>query len=279
MLPIPYRIHKMRRELADVYSRSVPESGTHTLNFAPGQFNMIYAFGSGEVPISISGDPAVAPTLVHTIRAVGPVTRAMQGLKKGDTLGIRGPFGTAWPVIEAGGSDVVIVTGGVGLAPLRPAIYHILAHREKYGNVRLYYGARTPADILFLKEPRNGGRFDMIVEVTVDSAIGYWAGRVGVVTHLVSRGRYDPVDTVALVCGPEIMMRYTIKALNERGVANDQIYVSMERNMKCAIGFAVIVVSSSVLRLQGRARVPLRSHCPPLRAPGVITWPLPVNPN
>ncbi|MEE4379720.1 MAG: FAD/NAD(P)-binding protein [Candidatus Competibacteraceae bacterium] len=239
MLPIPYRIHKMRRELADTFTVDlVPESGTHSLNYAPGQFNMVYMFGAGEVPISISGDPAEELPLVHTIRAVGPVTRAMQGLKRGDTLGIRGPFGSAWPVVEAEGSDVVIVTGGVGLAPLRPAIYHILAHREKYGDVRIYYGARTPEDILFLKELQEWrGRFDLIVEVTVDSAVGFWAGRVGVVTHLVSRGRYDPVDTVALVCGPEIMMRYTIKALNERGVGNEQIYVSMERNMKCAIGF------------------------------------------
>jgi NAD(P)H-flavin reductase len=199
---------------------------------------MLYVFGIGEVPISISGDPARALPLVHTIRAVGPVTKAMWKMKRGDTVGVRGPYGSAWPVIEAEGEDIVIVTGGVGLAPLRPAIYHILANRHKYGNVCIYYGARTPEDILFRSELEQlRGHFDLTVDVTVDRATGSWAGRVGVVTRLISRRGFDPFNTIALVCGPEVMMRYAIKALNEEGVGNDRIYVSLERNMKCAVGF------------------------------------------
>jgi NAD(P)H-flavin reductase len=239
MWPVAYRIHKVRRELSDTFTLElIPADSDTSLRFAPGQFNMLYAFGSGEVPISVSGDPADNTRLIHTIRAVGPVTEAMWKLKSGDTLGVRGPFGTAWPVEEAAGSDVVIVAGGIGLAPLRGAIYYVLSHREQYGNVCIYYGARTPEDILYRAELEKWrGQFDLTVDVTVDRATGRWAGKVGVVTRLLTRGGFDPLQSIVLVCGPEIMMRYAIKALNHQGVSNDRIYVSMERNMKCAVGF------------------------------------------
>lgn len=239
MLPAPYRIHKRRQELSDTFTLELaPADSSRSLAFGPGQFNMLYAFGAGEAPVSISGNPANPATLVHTIRAVGPVTEALWDLKSGDVLGVRGPFGAAWPVAEAEGSDVVIVAGGIGLAPLRPAIYHVLNQREKYGSVCIYYGARTPADILYRSELEKWrGQFDLTVDVTVDRATGKWSGKVGVVTRLVARGGFDPSQTVALVCGPEIMMRYAVKSLKQQGVANDRIYVSMERNMKCAVGF------------------------------------------
>ena len=239
MLPAPYRIHKRRQELSDTFTLELaPADGSNGALFQPGQFNMLYAFGLGEVPISISGNPAQPAALVHTIRAVGPVTEAMWDLKSGDVLGVRGPFGTAWPVVEAEGSDIVIIAGGIGLAPLRPAIYHVLNRREEYGNVCIYYGARTPEDILYRPELEKWrGQFDLTVDVTVDRATGKWGGKVGVVTRLVTRGGFDPLQTVALVCGPEIMMRYAVKSLNQQGVPNDRIYISMERNMKCAIGF------------------------------------------
>jgi NAD(P)H-flavin reductase len=199
---------------------------------------MLYVFGAGEVPISISGNPDSGLPLIHTVRNVGPVTAAMANLRRGDTLGVRGPFGSVWPVASAEGADIVIIAGGVGLAPLRPAIYQVLANREKYGEVCIYYGARTPQDILFLNELQKWrGRFDLTVDVTVDCATQDWAGKVGVVTNLVAQGSFDPSETVALVCGPEVMMRYTVKTLNERGVSNDRIYLSTERNMKCALGF------------------------------------------
>jgi NAD(P)H-flavin reductase len=238
MLPQPYRIMRTGKETADTFTLNLePESGPGSFSFQPGQFNMLYAFGVGEVPISISGDPADSHTLVHTLRAVGTVTKAIQNLKKGDVLGVRGPYGTPWPVAESYGSDVVVVTGGLGLAPLRPAIYYLLAHRGEFGNLELIYGARSPQDILYWKELQQWrGRFDFRVHVTVDTAMPGWGGNVGVVTNLISRARFDPMHTVALVCGPGVMMRYTVQELLKRGVKRENIYVSMERSMKCGIG-------------------------------------------
>lgn len=240
MVPVPYRIQRMRRELSDTFTVDLaPADGSSKKMFLPGQFNMLYVFGVGEVPISISGDPnSDLPLLIHTVRSVGPVTAAMANLSRGDSLGVRGPFGSVWPVADVEGADVVIIAGGIGLAPLRPAIYHVLANRNKYGEVCIYYGARTPHDILFLNELQKWrGRFDLTVDVTVDCATRDWAGKVGVVTNLVANGHFDPFETVALVCGPEVMMRYTVKTLNQRGVSDDRIYLSSERNMKCAVGF------------------------------------------
>lgn len=239
MLPRPFRITRTRKELPDSYTMElVPDDGAKEFSFTPGQFNMIYMFGVGEVPISISGDPADPTKLVHTIRAVGKVTEAMRTLKPGDTVGIRGPFGTGWPVHDMDGRDVVFITGGLGLAPLRPAIYHVLANRRKYGKVVILYGSRTPADLLYRGELEKWrGQFDLQVEVTVDRADDQWQGPVGVVPNLIKEVRFDPFDTTALVCGPEIMMRYTVRGLTDLGVTKDNIFVSMERNMKCAVGF------------------------------------------
>lgn len=238
MLPHPYRVQRVRQETPDTFTLEMePEDGSRELEFTPGQFNMLYAFGVGEVPISISGDPAKPALLVHTTREVGTVTRAMRKLKPWHSLGVRGPFGIGWPVTPARGADVVIVAGGIGLAPLRPALYQILAARKYYGKVVLLYGTRTPADILFRRELKQWhSRFDLEVHVTVDRAMGNWRGNVGVVTSLVARAPFDPHSTVAMVCGPEIMMRFTVQELERRGVAFENIYLSMERNMKCAVG-------------------------------------------
>ncbi|MEI6046355.1 MAG: FAD/NAD(P)-binding protein, partial [Chloroflexota bacterium] len=208
------------------------------VSFVPGQFNMLYLPGAGEVPISVSGDPAQAKHLTHTIRSVGAVTKVMDKLKRGDLLAVRGPFGTHWPVEEAEGNDIVIIAGGLGLAPLRPAFYQVLSDREKYNKVVLLYGARTPQDLLYRHElERWRGLLDVQVEVTVDSPVGGWHGDVGVITTLIPRGHFDPARTVALVCGPEIMMRYTVMELEKREVSQNKIFVSIERNMKCATGF------------------------------------------
>lgn len=238
MLPQPFQIQRVSQETPDTFTLVLqPASGTAPFCFLPGQFNMLYAFGVGEVPISISGDPAHTQILVHTIRAVGTVTKAIQKLKPGQVLGVRGPFGSHWPVAEAAGHDIVIVVGGLGLAPLRPAIYQILAHRAEYGNFELIVGARTPADLLYHKElERWRGRFDFRVHVTVDSASPAWRNNVGVVTTLIPRARFDPWQTAALVCGPGVMMRFTVQELLQRGVKPENIYISMERNMQCGIG-------------------------------------------
>jgi NAD(P)H-flavin reductase len=175
---------------------------------------------------------------VHTTRAVGTVTKAMRNLKRDEVLGVRGPYGSGWPVEEAEGNDVVIVAGGIGLAPLRPAMYRILSQRNKFGKVVLLYGARTPTDILFRRQLEQWrAQLDLEVHVTVDRATEAWRGNVGVVTRLIPKAPFDPLNTVALICGPEVMMRFTIAELQKRGVEAEQIFVSMERNMKCAVGF------------------------------------------
>ncbi len=238
MLPRSFAINRVLKETYDTFTLDLAPAQRHTgFSFAAGQFNMLYVFGVGEIPISISGDPNDPGRLVHTTRAVGTVTKVMDKLKLGDQLGVRGPYGTSWPVAEAAGHDVVIVTGGIGLAPLRPAMYELLSHREKFGSVVLLYGARTPEDILYKREVKKWrSEFDLNVHVTVDRAAGGWRGNVGVVTAMVPKAPFDPYHTIALVCGPEIMIRFTVMELRKRGVPDDKIYVSMERNMKCGIG-------------------------------------------
>lgn len=237
MLPTSARVRRVAREIEGVVTMELdaPEG----FAFAPGQFTMLYLFGIGEVAISISGDPARPERLVHTIRAVGSVTTPLVRVKAGDVLGVRGPFGTPWPVAapESRGRDVLFVAGGLGLAPLRPAILHVLAHRDDYGRVVVRYGARTPDDLLFRRElERWRGRFDVDLDVTVDRAGEDWHGHVGVVPDLLRSAAFDPANVVAMICGPEVMMRFTVRALERRGVPARATWVSMERNMKCAVG-------------------------------------------
>ncbi|MBG0811333.1 FAD/NAD(P)-binding protein [Methylosinus sp. H3A] len=235
MVPRVARIAKRRREIADVVTLEI-EGGA--FDFAPGQFNMLTAFGVGEAAISVSGDPADGARLIHTIRAVGAVSRALTELHPGEPIGLRGPFGRGWPMQEAQGRDVIVVAGGLGLAPLRPALYRLFAEREKYGRIVLLFGARSPQDILFRDELEDWrGRLDVEVEATVDHARGDWRGNVGVVTSLISRTSFDPSRTLAMLCGPEIMMRFVANAFIEMSVPQERIYLSMERNMKCAIGW------------------------------------------
>lgn len=248
MLPARFRVQRRRRETHDIFTMELaPTDGVGARRFAPGQFNMLYAFGVGEIPISISGDPAQPELLTHTTRVVGTVTKAMSRLTVGHMVGVRGPFGSRWPVEEAVGGDVVIVAGGIGLAPLRPVLLHVLAHRARYHHVTLLYGTRTPVDILYRCELEQWrARFDVDVHVTVDRAIGDpstscgghpWRGNVGVVTTLIPRAKFDPAHATAMLCGPEVMMRFTLLELEQRGLGRERIYLSMERNMKCAIGF------------------------------------------
>jgi NAD(P)H-flavin reductase len=238
MRPEPFVVRHVTKETGDTFTLTLaPVGGAKLRPFAPGQFSMLYVFGVGEVPISISGDPARPEILVHTIRAVGHTTRAMQKLEKGDWVGVRGPFGTSWPVDQAHGHDVILISGGIGLAPIRPAIYHVLLHRALYGRVVILYGARTPRDMLYPKELREWrSRFDVVVDVTVDRATMEWQGAVGVVTKMVQRSPFDPQSAMAFICGPEVMIRYAAQALEQRGTSPSGIFVSMERNMKCAVG-------------------------------------------
>jgi NAD(P)H-flavin reductase len=237
MTPLPYRVARTRRENHDNWTLELEPVGDAIDPIGPGQFDMLYAFGVGEAPISTSGDPENGGTLVHTIRAVGAVTKALCATAPGEVIGVRGPFGNRWPVETARGHDLVLVGGGVGLPPLRPALYHALAHRGDFGELVLLYGGRTPRDLLFQRElERWRGRLDVSVDVTVDSASSGWRGRVGVVTTLIPAARLDPENAVAFVVGPELMMRFTARALLDRGVARNRIWVSLERTMRCGVG-------------------------------------------
>ena len=238
LLPVAFRVVRTRRESHDTVTLELADvDAGHGLVFAPGQFNMLYAFGRGEVPISISGDPGRPHTLVHTVRAVGDVTTAICALEAGDVVGVRGPFGTAWPVGQAAGRDVIVIAGGIGVAPVRSILYYVLEHRSRYGRVAFLYGARTPQDLIFTRYlERWRSRFDVEVEFSVDTADRSWRGNVGTVTTLIGRAPFDPARATAFVCGPEVMMRFVAIELMERGVPPEDIFVSLERNMKCAVG-------------------------------------------
>lgn len=238
MIPKTCRIVHKRNETSKTFTITLAEKENSTLcPFAPGQFNMLYTFGVGEVPISFSGAQKPSKTIVHTIRNQGAVTAAIGNLEVGDCLGVRGPFGSGWPVEKAEGKDVIIMAGGIGLAPLRPVVYSLLADRDKFGKVVLLYGARSPDEILYQKELMQWrSRFDIEVEISVDHALSNWHGNVGVITSLYPTTKIDPDNSIAMICGPEVMMRFCVEKLQAWGVSISRIYVSMERNMKCAIG-------------------------------------------
>ncbi len=239
MIPEPWKVSEVRRETHDTFTLKLEPARQETkLSFGAGQFNMIYLFGVGEMPISLSGHDEDGTRFIHTVRGVGAVSGAMTRLKPGAVVGVRGPFGSRWPVDASAGGDVLIIAGGLGMAPLRPAIQELLRNRQAYRRISLLYGARQPRDLLYRRElGRWHRRSDLRVELTVDSASREWRGHVGVVTALLPKIDFDARQTTALVCGPEIMMRFAIRALAKCGVADDRVFLSMERNMKCAVGF------------------------------------------
>ncbi len=228
MVPRSYVVRERRCETADTWTLTLePVAGTAPA-VAPGQFMMVYVFGVGEVPISVSGHGAPVSL---TVRAVGAVTEAICASVPGAVLGLRGPFGTSWPIEEAAGGDVVVVAGGIGLAPLRPVAVYAHEHRGDFGEVLVLYGARTPADLLYVEQLEQWG-----ASATVDTAEAGWNGRVGVVPKLIPTARFDAASAHAFVCGPEVMMRFTVPALVERGVPIERIHISLERNMQCGVG-------------------------------------------
>ena len=236
MVPRLFRLVERRQDTADTFTILLEPNDGVPLAFSPGQFTMLSAFGVGEVPISVSGDAHATGPLQHTVRDVGAVTHALSRASVGDVLGVRGPYGTGWDVGDAHGRDVVFVAGGIGLAPLRPAVLEVLSHREDFGRVVLLYGARSPEELLFADELKQWEEQGIDVLVTVDYGRESWSGRVGLVTKLIPRAGFDPRSALALICGPEIMMRHTALALVGRGVRSSRIRVSLERNMRCGIG-------------------------------------------
>lgn len=239
MMPQLHSVHEIVKETPDTFTLTLqPGNGASTSSFQPGQFSMLWVFGVGELPISISGDPGKEDRLVYTVRSVGKATNALVSQKAGASVGVRGPFGNGWPVDAARGLDLVVVAGGIGLAPLRPVIYHVLSHRQDYERLVVLYGARSPRDLLYRKELASWARQrDTQVLVTVDYGGLSWRHHVGVVTTLFKYARLRPARSVAMLCGPEIMMRFVARDLEMLGLGRNQIYLSMERNMKCAVGF------------------------------------------
>ena len=237
MVPEVFRVRRRVQETNDTWTLELEPSNEATRRpFEPGQFNMLYAFGIGEVPVSICGDPSAREPLLHTVRAVGSATQAICAALPGEQLGVRGPYGSSWPVDEATGGDLVIVAGGLGLAPLRPALLAAMARRGNFRRVLLLYGGREPEQLLYRPElGRLASEPELELGLTVDSASGDWSGDVGVVTKLIARAEFDPGQAIALLCGPEVMMRFAVRALRDRGVAAERIHLSFERNMKCAI--------------------------------------------
>jgi len=234
MLPLPYRVTGRRVEAADTVTLTLAPVGQRIDPWEPGQFTMLYAFGVGEVPISISGGDGGA-RIRHTVRDVGAVSHAVCATAVGGVLGLRGPYGHGWDPDSAAGADLVLVAGGIGLAPLRPVLDRVLAHRERYGRIALLVGARTPADLLYPREYPTWRAAGVQVLVTVDRADAGWGGHVGLVTTLLGRTGFTPDGTVAFVCGPELMMRFTARALGDLGVPAAAVRVSLERNMRCGI--------------------------------------------
>lgn len=239
MAPMPYRVRSRVVENADSVTLCLEPVATELSVPRPGEFMMLYAYGVGEVAISVSGDPSSSDgTITHTIRNVGAVSAALCAAEPGTTLGVRGPFGTSWGLDEAAGRDLVIVAGGVGLAPLRPVVLGALAHRERYGTVVLIAGARAQRDFLYTAELQRWQQDPRLeVHVTVDVPIQGWPGETGFVTEPLRRLSLTPTRVTAFLCGPEPMMRFGAQALLDKGVGPSDIRVSLERNMQCGIGW------------------------------------------
>lgn len=243
MVPVPYRVVSRQIETHDTWTLTLRPAKEPIPAHRPGQFTMLYAFGVGEVPVSISGwslagaAPAesAATDLVQTIRSVGAVSRALATAGPGALIGVRGPYGTDWGVPDAAGAELLIVAGGIGLAPLRPALLQALAEPGRYRRVTALIGARAPEELVFARELAGWQEAGARVRVIVDRAAPGWTGRVGVVTQLIDQTDLDPGQTLALVCGPEVMIRHTARTLLARGVPPERIRVSMERNMRCGV--------------------------------------------
>jgi anaerobic sulfite reductase subunit B len=237
MVPLVCRVAARRRETSDTWTVALERDGGGPLpRPLPGQFNMLYAFGVGEAPISASGDPA-QPLLEHTVRAAGPVTSAICSARRGAAIGLRGPFGVGWPVADAAGRDVLVVAGGVGLAALRSLVLQLLARHHSVNKLILLCGGRSPGELLFRADLARWRRDRRVaLELIVDRADAGWRGRVGLVTELIRRARFEPANAVAMVCGPEVMMRFAAAELRSRGVPPEAIHVSLERSMRCGIG-------------------------------------------
>ncbi len=239
-LPMEAEILTRREEspgLFTLHLRLTDSAAQQAYRFRPGQFNMLYLYGVGEVPISIVSDPREARHIGHTIRAVGRVTRGLERLRPGDRLGLRGPFGNGWPLGDCEQRDVIVVTGGLGCAPVTGAVQYLMRRRERFGHVNIVQGVKHADDLLWREQYECWDRMpDTTVLIAADEAGPLWPWHVGRVTDLFDRLRFDPAQAIVLCCGPEGMMLAVAEQLQERGIAAERIWLSLERNMQCGIG-------------------------------------------
>lgn len=232
--PFPYRVVTRNQETGDTSTIVLDPVRSALPPFSPGQFAMVYGFGVGDVPMSVSG--LDGDRLSHTVRSAGAVTARLETLATGAVVGVRGPYGAGWDLSPAAGRDVLIVAGGLGLAPLRPLITSVLAAPERFGRVDVVIGARSPADLFYGAEFGTWREKGATVLLTVDRPDETWRGDVGVVTGLLGRTGFDPGRGAAFVCGPEVMMRATARELRRRGLRPERIQLSLERTMHCGTG-------------------------------------------
>ncbi|HXW95409.1 MAG TPA: FAD/NAD(P)-binding protein [Nitrososphaerales archaeon] len=230
-------VRGVRRETPDTFTLLLDMGGRLTpSDFMPGQFNMLYVFGVGEVPISVASSRG-EELLMHTIRSAGTVTNILARLRVGDNIGVRGPFGRGWPLADAEGKQLLVIAGGLGLPPLRPVIQEAIAKPDHFAEVKVLYGARTPADLIYTHEYSGWhAAVGCDLLLTVDRGTGDWKGNVGVVTTLFPKTGIDPGRAIAFICGPELMLKFSIVELLKMGVPPDRIFISLERNMSCALG-------------------------------------------
>lgn len=235
-LPISARLLNVQSEIPGVQTLDlVLEDAREKFSYAPGQFNMLYVPGMGEAAISLSG--MTGQVLHHTIREAGNVTRALCRLKPGMSIGLRGPYGSSWPVDLCHGKNIVLVAGGIGLAPVRPVIHAVLQQPARFGKLIVLHGARTPSGLLYTREFDDWAQRGIELEVIVDRADATWNGHVGVITQLLDRlALQQPEETVVMTCGPEVMMHFVAKAAISRSIPEQQVWLSIERHMNCGIG-------------------------------------------
>lgn len=235
-LPNSARLVNITPEIAGVATYDFELDGTsQQFLYAAGQFNMLYVPGVGEAAISLSGMTGQA--LHHTIREAGNVTHAIAQLKPGMSIGLRGPFGTAWPLDQCIGKNIVLAAGGIGLAPVRPIIHAVLNDPRRFGMLTVLHGARSPSGLLYTGEYDHWRNHGVHVEVIVDRADTTWHGQVGVITQLLDRlPLVRPAETILITCGPEVMMHFVARSMLLRGISEQQIWLSLERHMNCAIG-------------------------------------------
>ncbi|MBY4676130.1 FAD/NAD(P)-binding protein [Marinobacterium arenosum] len=240
-LPVSAEVIDRVQESPSIFTlrlRLVDPQQQRAYSFQPGQFNMLYLFGVGEVAISIVSDPQDETLIDHTIRVVGRVTEGLAKLQPGQQIGLRGPFGRGWPMAQAQGRDLLIVTGGLGCAPVVAVINYVLLRREQFGRLTIIQGVKHADDLIWRARYDYWSRLpNTEVLIAADQGGPLWPFHHGRVTDLLERLELVPARSIAMLCGPEGMLKAASEGLRRQGLAGDDIYLSMERNMQCALGF------------------------------------------